>query len=85
MTARTFARMLGVRDLALGLAIAATAHDAEAHRRTLQIAGLVDVGDVLSIAVAGARPGPMRAALLRNLPFAGGSAVASFVTATTVR
>lgn len=80
-TARTFARMLGVRDLAMGLVLLATAGDPQAHRRAVQIAGLVDLGDVAAIAAGAATDGGMRAAAVRNLPFAGGSALFCFLAA----
>ncbi len=80
-TARTFARMLGVRDLAMALVLLATASDPRAHRRAVQIAGLVDVGDVVAISAGAVRDREMRAAALRNLPFAGGSALFCFLAA----
>lgn len=80
-TARTFARMLGVRDLAMGLVLLATAGDPQAHRRAVQIAGLVDLGDVAAIAAGAATDAGMRAAAVRNLPFAGGSALFCFLAA----
>lgn len=83
-TTRVFIRMLGVRDAAVGLVLLATASDRDAHRRALQIAGLVDVGDVASIALGGARDPALRGAALRNLPFAGGSALFSFWAARRV-
>lgn len=75
---RVFIRMLGVRDAAVGLVLLATAADRDAHRRAIQIAGLVDLGDVASIALGALRDPAMRTAALRNLPFAGGSALFSF-------
>ena len=80
-TTSTFARMLGVRDLAMGLVLMATAADPVTHRRAVQIAGLVDVGDAVAIAIAAARDRELRAAALRNLPFAGGSALFCFLAA----
>ncbi len=82
-TARTFARMLGVRDLAVALVLVATATDPAVHRRAMQIAGLVDAGDVLAISLGAARDPALRGAALRNLPFAGGSALFSFLAART--
>jgi len=83
-TTRTFARMVGGRDLAVALAIVATGAERTAHRRTLQIAALVDLGDVACISIAAARDPAMRAAAIRNLPFAGGSAAFSFLAARSV-
>jgi len=80
-TARAFARMVGVRDLAVALVLMATAADPVAHRRALRIAGMVDVGDVLCISAGAAADPAMRRAAVRNLPFAGGSAVFSFLAA----
>ncbi len=80
-TTRAFARMLGVRDLAIGLVLVATASDAAVHRRAVQIAGLVDLGDVVAISVGAVRDPAMRSAALRNLPFAGGSALFCFLAA----
>ena len=74
-TTRAFARMLGVRDLAVALVLVATASDDEVHRRAVQIAGLVDLGDVVSISIGAMADPRMRAAAVRNLPFAGGSAL----------
>ncbi len=61
--------------------LVATAADPTASRRALQIAGLVDVGDVVSISLGAARDPALRGAALRNLPFAGGSALFSFLAA----
>jgi len=80
-TTRAFARMLGVRDLAVALVLVATAADPAVHKRALQIAGLVDLGDVVAISLGAARDARMRSAALRNLPFAGGSALFSFLAA----
>jgi hypothetical protein len=80
-TARTFARMLGVRDLALALLLTATASDPAVHRRAVQVAGLVDLGDVASISLGAVRDPALRPAALRNLPFAGGSALFCFLAA----
>jgi len=80
-TTRAFARMLGVRDLAVALVLVATAADDTLHKRAVQIAGLVDLGDVLSISIGAAKDPAMRAAAARNLPFAGGSALFCFLAA----
>jgi hypothetical protein len=80
-TTRAFARMLGVRDLAVALMLVATASDDVVHRRAVQIAGLVDLGDVVSISVGAIVDPTMRKAALRNLPFAGGSALFCFIAA----
>ena len=80
-TTRALARMVGVRDLAVALALVATASDPSVHRRVIQIAGLVDLGDVLSVSVGASRDPAMRTAAVRNLPFAGGSALFSFLAA----
>jgi len=80
-TVRTFARMLGVRDLAVGLVLVATASDPVIHRRAVQIAGLVDVGDAVCISIGAARDPAMRKAAIRNIPFAGGSALFCFLAA----
>jgi len=80
-TVRTFARMLGVRDLAVALVLVATASDPAIHRRAVQIAGLVDVGDAVCISIGAARDPAMRKAAIRNLPFAGGSALFCFLAA----
>ena len=82
-TARTFARMLGVRDLAVALVLVSTAGDSAAHKRAVQIAGLVDLGDVAAIALGAADPG-MRSAAVRNLPFAGSSALFCFLAARSI-
>lgn len=74
-TTRAFSRMLGVRDLAVALMLVATASDDAIHKRAVQIAGLVDLGDVVSISIGAAVDPTMRKAALRNLPFAGGSAL----------
>jgi hypothetical protein len=78
-TTRAFARMLGVRDLAVALMLVATASDDVLHKRAVQIAGLVDLGDVVSISVGAIVDPTMRKAALRNLPFAGGSALFCFI------
>lgn len=80
-TARSFARMLGVRDLAMALVLVATSSDPAVHRRAVQIAGLVDAGDVVSISLGAVRDPAMRRAALRNLPFAGSSALFCFLAA----
>ena len=80
-TTRAFARMLGGRDLAVALVLVATAADPALHRRAVQIAGLVDLGDVLAISLGAARDPTMRTAAIRNLPFAGGSALFCFFAA----
>jgi len=80
-TTRAFARMLGVRDLAVALMLVATASDPAVHKRAVQIAGLVDLGDVVAISLGATRDPAMRAAALRNLPFAGGSALFCFLAA----
>lgn len=74
-TTRAFSRMLGVRDLAVALMLLATASDDAVHKRAVQIAGLVDLGDVVSISIGAAVDPTMRKAALRNLPLAGGSAL----------
>jgi hypothetical protein len=83
-TAKTFARMLGVRDLAVGLVILATREDAAIHRKALQAAALVDLGDLAAISLAGLRDPALRRAALLNLPFAGGSAAATLLVADEV-
>ena len=83
-TTRAFARMIGVRDLAVALLLLATASDPAVHRRALQIACLVDVGDVLSVSVGAIRDPAMRDAALRNLAFAGSSAAFSLLAARSV-
>ena len=80
-TARVLARMVGVRDLGVALMLVATASDPAAQRRAMQVAGVVDVGDVLCVALGAARDPVLRGAAARNLPFAGGSAVFSFLAA----
>ena len=80
-TARALARLIGVRDLSMALVLLATASDPAAHRRALQIAGLVDVGDVACVSLGAARDPAMRSAAVRNAPFAGGSALFSFLAA----
>jgi hypothetical protein len=80
-TTRAFARMLGVRDLAVALVLVATAPDPAVHRRAVQIAGLVDLGDVVSISIGAVVDPTMRKAALRNLPFAGSSALFCFLAA----
>jgi len=80
-TTRAFARMVGVRDLAIALVLVSTASDRAAHRRALQIAGLVDLGDVVCISMGAVRDPALRKAAISNLPFAGGSAVFSFLAA----
>ena len=82
-TTRAFARMLGVRDLAVALVLVATAGDPTVHRRAVQIAGLVDLGDAVSVSIGAISDPAMRAAALRNLPFAGGSALFCFLAART--
>jgi len=83
-TARAFARMLGVRDLAVALVLVATASDPTLHRRAMQIAGGVDLGDVVAVSLGAARDPALRPAAVRNLPFAGGSALFSFLAARTL-
>lgn len=83
-TTRAFARMLGVRDLAVALMLLATVSDDAVHRRAIQIAGLVDLGDVLAISAGAVRDPTMRSAAARNLPFAGGSALFCFVAARSL-
>ena len=83
-TAKTFARMLGVRDVAVGLLILATRDGGGTHKRALQVAGLVDVGDLAAITLAGLRDPALRKAAARNVPFAGGSALTSFLVADEV-
>ncbi len=83
-TTRAFARMVGTRDLAIALLLVSTAPDRVAHRRALQIAGLVDLGDVVCIWIGAARDPAMRKAAVTNLPFAGGSAMFSFLAARSV-
>lgn len=83
-TTRAFARMLGVRDLAVALMLVATASDRDVHRRAVQIAGLVDLGDVVAVSVGAVRDPTMRAAAVRNLPFAGGSALFCFLAARSI-
>ncbi|MEO5680492.1 MAG: DUF4267 domain-containing protein [Acidimicrobiales bacterium] len=80
-TASTFARMIGVRDLGVALFLLATAADPAAHRRAQQIAGLVDVGDVAAVALGAVGDSRLRTAAARNLPFAGTSAIFSFLAA----
>lgn len=80
-TSRVLARMVGTRDLAVALVLLATAPDPAAQKKAMQIAGLVDVGDVLWVALGAARDPALRGAAVRNLPFAGGSAVFSFLAA----
>jgi len=80
-TARVLARMLGVRDLAMGLVLVATASDPVAHRRAVRIAGLVDLGDVAAVTLGAVADPEMRGAAARNLPFAGGSALFCFLAA----
>ena len=80
-TTRAFARMLGVRDLAVALMLVATVSDGAMHKRAIQIAGVVDLGDVLAISAGALRDPTMRPAALRNLPFAGGSALFCFLAA----
>ena len=82
-TTRALARMLGVRDLAVALVLVATAGDPSLHRRAVQIAGLVDLGDAVSVSIGAVSDPAMRAAALRNLPFAGGSALFCFLAART--
>lgn len=83
-TARTFARMLGVRDVAVALVLVSTAADSAAHRKAVQIAGLVDLGDVAAIALGAAADPGLRTAAVRNLPFAGSSALFCFLAARTI-
>lgn len=80
-TTRAFVRMLGVRDLAVALVLVATACDPAMHKRAVQIAGLVDLGDCLAISVGAVRDPTMRSAAVRNLPFAGTSALFCFLAA----
>ncbi len=81
---RVMARMIGIRDLAVALVLVTTAADAAAHRRALQIAGLVDIGDVAAVAIGAAAYPELRPAAIRNLPFAGGSAVFSLLASRTI-
>lgn len=83
-TTRAFSRMLGVRDLAVALMLLATASDDVVHKRAVQVAGLVDIGDVVSIGIGAVADPTMRKAALRNLPFAGGSALFCFLAARSV-
>lgn len=76
---RVLARMVGVRDLAVALVLVSTAADTESHRRAVQIAGLVDIGDVAAAALGAAADPALRPAAIRNLPFAGSSAAFSFL------
>jgi len=78
-TIRTFTRMLGVRDLAVALVLLAGGADRSAYRRAVQVALVVDIGDVLCISLAAARDPAMRSAAARNLPLAGGSALFSIL------
>jgi len=80
-TARTLARMVGARDLATALFLVVTASDPNAHRRAIQIAGLVDVGDVAAVAIGAAHDPNLRVAAARNLPFAGTSALLCLLAA----
>ena len=80
-TTRAFARMIGVRDLAIGLVLVATGPDRAVHRRAVLIAGLVDVGDALCVSVGAIRDPALRAAAIRNVPFAGSSALFCFLAA----
>jgi len=79
--ARTFARMIGVRDLAVALALVVTAADPAVHLRAVRIAGLVDVGDVAAVAIGALDDPGLRRAAARNIPFAGGSALFCFLAA----
>jgi len=81
---RTFTRMLGVRDLAVALVLLASPSDRSAQRRAIQIALVVDVGDVLCIALGAAQDPAMRAAAIRNLPLAGSSALFSYLAARSI-
>ena len=81
-TTRTFARMLGIRDMAVALALLGTAGDERRHRRLLVIAGLIDVGDAVAIAGAAAKDVRMALAAKLNVPMAAGSAAFSFWTAS---
>jgi hypothetical protein len=80
-TTRALARMVGVRDLAVALVLVATASDPVMQKRALQIAALVDVGDVLSVSIGAVKDPAMRKAAVRNLPFAGCSTVFSLLAA----
>lgn len=80
-TARAFARMLGVRDLSMALVLLATATHPASHRRAMRIAGLVDLGDVAAVAAGAVGDPALRPAAVRNLPFAGGSALFSLLAA----
>jgi hypothetical protein len=84
-TARTLATMVGARDLAMALCILAASGDRATLRRVLQVCGALDVADAAVVGVAGARDRRLRRAALTNLPFAGGSALFSFVTAARAR
>ncbi len=80
-TACAFARMLGVRDLSMALALLATATHPASHKRVMRIAGFVDLGDVAAVAVGAVGDPALRPAAARNLPFAGGSALFSLLAA----
>lgn len=80
-TARTFARMIGVRDLGVALVLLISAADPSVHKRVAQVAGLVDVGDGAAVAIGALNDPAMRRAAARNVPFAGSSALFCFLAA----
>ena len=82
-SARTLATMVGARDLTMAVCILAAAGDRVTLHRILQVCGGLDLADATIVGVAGARDRRFRRAALTNLPFAGGSALFSFVTAAT--
>ena len=82
-TTLAFARMIGVRDLAVALVLVATGPDPVVHRRAVLVAGLVDVGDAVCVAVGAARDPAIRTAAIRNVPFAGSSALFCFLAASS--
>lgn len=80
-SARSLATMVGARDLAMALCVWAAADDRPTLHRVLQVCGAVDLADAAIVGVAGVRDPRLRRAALANLPFAGGSALLSFLTA----
>ncbi len=76
-TGRTFARILGARDIGVGALTLAVRHDPDALRNVILASSCLDLADAVAFGTATAKPETRRAGLI-GVAFGGGAAVAGF-------
>lgn len=76
-TGRTFARILGARDIGVGALTLAVRHDPSALRNVILVSSCLDLADAVAFGTATANPETRRGGLT-GIAFGGGAAVAGF-------